>query len=71
MPNPLVIVESKTKADTIGRFLGDDFTVLASFGHVRDLPEKGLAVDVDNHFELEYAPPRGAPRRSSPHCGAP
>ena len=59
MPNPLVIVESKTKADTIGRFLGDDFTVLASFGHVRDLPEKGLAVDVQNHFELEYAPPAG------------
>ena len=55
----LVIVESKTKADTIGRFLGDDFTVLASFGHVRDLPRKGLGVDVDDHFRLEYAPPEG------------
>jgi len=55
----LVIVESKTKADTIGRFLGSDFTVLASFGHVRDLPRKGLGVDVDDHFRLEYAPPEG------------
>jgi DNA topoisomerase I, bacterial len=55
----LVIVESKTKADTIGRFLGDDYTVLASFGHVRDLPRKGLGVDVDDHFRLEYAPPEG------------
>jgi DNA topoisomerase-1 len=59
VPKPLVIVESKTKADTIGRFLGADFTVLASFGHVRDLPRKGLAVKVDHHFELEYAAPEG------------
>ena len=59
MSKSLVIVESKTKADTIGRFLGDDFTVLASFGHVRDLPRKGLGVDVDDHFRLEYAPPEG------------
>ena len=59
MPKSLVIVESKTKADTIGRFLGDDFTVLASFGHVRDLPRKGLGVDVEDHFRLEYAPPEG------------
>ena len=59
MPNHLVIVESKTKADTIGRFLGDDYTVLASYGHVRDLPEKGLGVDVNDHFALEWAPPHG------------
>ncbi|MBM3674224.1 MAG: type I DNA topoisomerase [Actinobacteria bacterium] len=59
MPKPLVIVESKTKADTIGRFLGPDYTVLASYGHVRDLPSKGLGVKVDDHFELEYAPPHG------------
>ena len=59
MAKSLVIVESKTKADTIGRFLGSDFTVLASFGHVRDLPRKGLGVDVDDHFRLEYAPPEG------------
>jgi len=59
LPNHLVIVESKTKADTIGRFLGDDYTVLASYGHVRDLPEKGLGIDVDNHFALEWDQPRG------------
>jgi DNA topoisomerase-1 len=51
---PLVIVESKTKADTIGKFLGRDYTVMASVGHVRDLPRKGLAIDVDNHFQPEY-----------------
>ncbi|MGZ6898098.1 MAG: type I DNA topoisomerase [Acidimicrobiia bacterium] len=62
MPKSLVIVESKTKADTIGRFLGADYTVLASFGHVRDLPRKGLGVDVDDHFRLEYAPPEGRAR---------
>jgi DNA topoisomerase-1 len=54
MPKPLVIVESKTKADTIGRFLGRDYTVMASVGHVRDLPRKGLAIDVQNHFQPEY-----------------
>jgi DNA topoisomerase-1 len=59
VPRPLVIVESKTKADTISRFLGSDFTVLASYGHVRDLPRKGLGVDVDHHFALQYAPPDG------------
>src|SRR5680860_1400952 len=59
VPKPLVIVESKTKADTISRFLGPDYTVLASYGHVRDLPRKGLGVKVDDHFELTYAPPDG------------
>ena len=54
VPKPLVIVESKTKADTIGRFLGRDYTVMASVGHVRDLPRKGLAIDVQNHFQPEY-----------------
>ena len=54
MPKPLVIVESKTKADTIGRFLGRDYTVMASVGHIRDLPRKGLAIDVENHFQPEY-----------------
>ena len=47
VPKSLVIVESKTKADTIGRFLGRDYTVMASVGHVRDLPRKGLAIDVE------------------------
>jgi len=58
MPKHLVIVESPAKARTIERYLGDDYRVLASYGHVRDLPEnpgKGkLGVDVDNGFTPEY-----------------
>lgn len=50
----LVIVESPAKAKTIEKYLGKDFKVLASFGHVRDLPQKELGVDVKNNFEPEY-----------------
>ncbi len=55
MSNSLVIVESPAKARTINRYLGDDYTVIASMGHVRDLPKKDLAVDVENGFALTYA----------------
>ena len=54
MARPLVIVESPAKAKTIARFLGEDFDVRASVGHVADLPSKGLAVDVDNGFKPTY-----------------
>ena len=58
MPKNLVIVESPAKARTIERYLGADYQVLASYGHVRDLPEnpgKGkFGVDVDHDFEPEY-----------------
>ena len=54
VPKPLVIVESPAKARTISGFLGRDFTVLASMGHIRDLPAKGLNVDVDNGFKVDY-----------------
>jgi DNA topoisomerase-1 len=54
MAKPLVIVESPAKARTISGFLGDEWTVLASYGHIRDLPRKGLSVDVDNHFKVDY-----------------
>src|SRR5436189_613512 len=58
MPRNLVIVESPAKARTIERYLGPDYRVLASYGHVRDLPEnpgKGkFGVDVDNDFAPEY-----------------
>jgi DNA topoisomerase-1 len=50
----LVIVESPAKARTIAGFLGPDYTVLASMGHVRDLPAKGLSVDTEHGFAVEY-----------------
>ncbi len=54
MSKNLVIVESPAKAKTIEGFLGKDFTVRSSYGHVRDLKKKGIAVDVENDFEPEY-----------------
>ncbi|MBS1569116.1 MAG: type I DNA topoisomerase [Bacteroidetes bacterium] len=53
----LVIVESPAKAKTIEKYLGPGYTVLSSFGHVRDLPERDLSVDVDNGFEPKYIVP--------------
>jgi DNA topoisomerase-1 len=50
----LVIVESPTKARKLSSYLGDDFVIEASVGHVRDLPKKKLGVDVDHDFEPEY-----------------
>src|SRR5436190_43976 len=57
--NALVVVESPTKATTIGKYLGKDFTVKATVGHVRDLPQRELGVDVDNGFEPKYITIRG------------
>ena len=50
----LVIVESPAKAKTINRYLGSDYEVKASMGHIRDLPSKGLNVDIENQFEPTY-----------------
>ncbi len=50
----LVIVESPAKAKTIEKFLGKDFSVKSSFGHVRDLPKKGMSIDIDNDFAPTY-----------------
>ncbi len=50
----LVIVESPAKAKTINKYLGPRFVVKASMGHVRDLPEKGMGVDTENHFTPTY-----------------
>lgn len=55
----LLIVESPSKAKIIGKYLGPSYKVIASVGHVRDLPKSRLAVDVDNHFEPEYINIRG------------
>src|SRR5215813_903797 len=54
MPKNLVVVESPAKAKTINKYLGKDFVVKASIGHIKDLPSKGLGVDIQNNFEPEY-----------------
>lgn len=54
MPKNLVIVESPAKAKTIEQFLGKDYSVKSSYGHVRDLPKKGLNIDVEHDFAPKY-----------------
>jgi DNA topoisomerase-1 len=54
MAKNLLIVESPAKAKTINRYLGSDFEVLASYGHVRDLPSRDGAVDTENNFSMHY-----------------
>ena len=55
----LVIVESPAKAKTIGKYLGKDFEVKASMGHLRDLPKSVIGVDIENNFEPVYKPIKG------------
>ncbi len=55
----LVIVESPSKAKTIGKYLGPGYTVKASMGHLRDLPKSTMGVDLDKNFEPEYVPVPG------------
>ena len=55
----LVIVESPAKARTIHKYLGNDFVIEASMGHIIDLPKSRMAVDIQNHFEPEYITVRG------------
>jgi len=54
----LIIVESPTKSRTIEKFLGKDFKVLSSFGHIRDLPEDSLGIDVEKDFKPKYVIPQ-------------
>ncbi len=54
MENNLVIVESPAKAKTIEKFLGKDYKVLSSYGHIRDLKDKGLGIDIKNDYKPEY-----------------
>ena len=55
----LVIVESPSKAKTIGKYLGSNYKVIASVGHVRDLPKSKLGIDIENNFEPQYISIRG------------
>ena len=54
MAKNLLIVESPAKAKTIEKYLGKDYKVLSSYGHIRDLPKKGMSVDIENDFEPTY-----------------
>ena len=54
MPKNLVIVESPAKAKTIEKFLGNDFKVVSSNGHIADLPSKELGINLDNNYEPKY-----------------
>lgn len=51
----LVIVESPTKAKTLNRFLGKEYEVIASMGHIRDIPSNKMNIDIDHNFEPTYA----------------
>lgn len=57
MAKNLVIVESPAKAKTIEKFLGKDYSVKSSFGHIRDLPKKGINIDIEHDFAPTYAVP--------------
>lgn len=59
MANYLVIVESPAKAKTINKYLGKNYTVIASMGHMRDLPKSSLGVDIENNYEPKYITIRG------------
>ena len=58
----LVIVESPAKAHTIGKFLGNNYKIEASMGHIRDLPKSQMGIDFDNDFEPKYITIRGQRR---------
>ena len=58
-PSSLVIVESPSKAKTIGKYLGPDYAVKASMGHLRDLPKSTMGVDLEGNFDPHYIPVRG------------
>jgi DNA topoisomerase-1 len=63
MARTLVVVESPAKAKTIEKYLGSDFTVRASYGHIRDLPKSDLGVDVEDGFRVTYEVPEDSKKR--------
>ncbi len=62
----LVLVESPTKTKTLEKFLGKDYKVLASYGHLRDLPKSKLGIDVENNFEPQYVIPSKSRKNVKP-----
>ena len=60
----LIIVESPAKAKTIGKYLGSDYVVKASMGHLRDLPKKKMSIDIEHDFQPEYVPIEGKDKSS-------
>jgi len=62
----LIIVESPTKARTISKFLGKNFKVKSSFGHIRDLPQKEMGVDIENNFQPKYVVNKKAREKVNP-----
>ena len=61
----LLIVESPAKAKTIGKYLGPDYVVKASMGHLRDLPKKKMGVDIDGDFPPNMSPSRARTKSST------
>ncbi|PIU99062.1 DNA topoisomerase I, partial [Candidatus Wolfebacteria bacterium CG03_land_8_20_14_0_80_36_15] len=59
----LILVESPTKSKTLKEFLGKEYEVLATMGHIRDLPKSKLGVDIENNFEPQYVIPTKARKR--------
>ena len=54
MTKPLVVVESPTKVKTIKKYLGQDYNVAATVGHIKDLPNKEMGIDIENGFKPQY-----------------
>src|SRR3990172_11379131 len=65
MGKTLVVVESPAKAKTIEKYLGGEYAVRASYGHIRDLPKSDLGVDVDDDFQVTYEVPPDAAKHVS------
>ena len=61
----LIIVESPTKAKTLEKFLGKNYKVVASYGHIRDLPKAKLGIDIENNFEPQYVIPTKARKKAN------
>lgn len=66
MPKNLVIVESPAKAKTIEKYLGKDYKVASSYGHIADLPEREIGVDVEKNFSPKYVISKEKKRSSKP-----